>query len=193
MQVMVIKRKKKTHKNLALQVSRKLFIIVLENGTKEWGVIMSTIKQILCNVGNEVYGIELIHVKGIEKYMNIIPVPNTSSYIEGIINLRGEVIPVFSIHDKFNQPKAKITENTKLIIVKSNDILIAFMVDGVSEIVELEESEFQPIPKLIESEKTSYIKSVVQVKGRLVIVLHVDGILTEMEQEKLQSIIEAHQ
>lgn len=154
---------------------------------------MAATKQILCDVGNQVYGIDLIHVKGIEKYMNIIPVPNAPGYIEGIINLRGDVIPVFNIHDKFKQPKTEVTENTKLIIVKSNDMLIAFMVDGVSEIVEIDENDFHSVPKVVESEATSYIKSIIQVKDRLVVVFNVDGILTEMEQQRLQNIVEEHQ
>ena len=153
---------------------------------------MAAVKQILCNVGEQVYGIDLVHVKGIEKYMNIIPVPNSPDYIEGIINLRGDVIPVFNIYAKFQQPKAAITEQTKLIIVKSNDMLIAFMVDDVSEIVEIEDNEFQPVPKIVKNEATSYIKSIIQVKDRLVVVFNVDGILTEMEQAKLQDLIEEH-
>lgn len=153
---------------------------------------MAAVKQILCEVGKQIYGIDLTYVNGIEKYMNIIPVPNAPSYIEGIINLRGVVIPVFNIHDKFNQPKADVTESTKLLIVKSHEMLIAFMVDGVSEIVEIDDSEFQQVPKIIESEATSYIKAIIQVKDRLVVVFNVDGILTEMEQQKLQDIIEEH-
>lgn len=154
---------------------------------------MAAVKQILCDVGEQVYGIDLVHVRGIEKYMNIIPVPNAPGCIEGIINLRGDVIPVFNIHDKFKQPKTAVTENTKLIIVKSQDMLIAFMVDGVSEIVEIDDSEFRPVPKIVECESTSYIESIIQVKDRLVVVLNVNGILTEIEQEKLQNLIEEHQ
>lgn len=154
---------------------------------------MAAVKLILCNVGEQVYGINLTYVKGIEKYINIVPVPNAPSYIEGIINLRGVVIPVFNMHDKFKQPKAAVTENTKLIIVNSNDMLIAFVVDGVSEIVEIDDSRFQPVPRIIKNEETSYIETIVQVKDRLIVVFNVDGILTEMEQAKLQDILEEHQ
>ena len=87
----------------------------------------------------------------------------------------------------------KWTENTKLIIVKSRDMLIAFMVDEVSEIVEIDDSEFHPIPKVVECEETSYIESVIQVKERLIVILNLDGILTEIEQKKLQNLIEEHQ
>ncbi len=154
---------------------------------------MAAVKQILCNVGEQVYGIGLIHVRGIEKYTDIIHVPNAPSFIEGIINLRGDVIPVFNLHNKFGLEKTQRTENTKLIIVKSRDMLIAFMVDEVSEIVEIDDSEFHPIPKVVECEETSYIESVIQVKERLIVILNLDGILTEIEQKKLQNLIEEHQ
>lgn len=150
---------------------------------------MAAVKQVLCNVGKETYGIDISHVKGIEKYMNIISIPNAPSYVEGIINLRGDVIPVFNLHDKFHQSKEQVTEDTKLIIANSNGILIAFMVDMVSEIVEVEEKNFNPAPIIVENEDTRYIDSIVQVGEKLVVVLDLDGILSSKEQEKIHTIL----
>ncbi|MDD6208715.1 MAG: chemotaxis protein CheW, partial [Clostridiales bacterium] len=81
-------------------------------------------RDVLFYVANEVYGIDVASVQGIEKYVNIIPVPNAPSYIEGLINLRGVVIPVFSIRNKFKLPEIAVTEETRMIIVRSKGVLI---------------------------------------------------------------------
>lgn len=153
---------------------------------------MALVKQVLCNIGGGLYGIDIAYVKEIEKYQNIIPVPNEPSYIEGIINLRGEVVPVFNLRDKFHQPKAAVTDNTKLIITTTNDLMIAFIVDGISEIVEIAEEQFMKTPVIVQNEETTYIQSIAQVDRKLVIVLNLDGILTEKQQKKIETLIEEH-
>ena len=80
---------------------------------------MAVVKGILFHVGNEVYGIGILNIRGIEKVANIFPIPNAPSYISGIINLRGDVIPVFNLRDKFGLPSEPVTDATKLIIAKS--------------------------------------------------------------------------
>lgn len=144
-------------------------------------------KQVLFHVGNELYGIGIVHVKGIEKYTNITPIPNAPNYIEGMINLRGEIIPVFSLRAKFGLPKAEVTEETKLIIAKSQDMLTAFQVDIVKEIIEIPEEQLNPPPAIVKSSNTEYIGRIARVKDRLVVLLNLDGVLSEEEREAIEN------
>ncbi|BBF44370.1 positive regulator of CheA protein activity [Lachnospiraceae bacterium KM106-2] len=150
---------------------------------------MAVTKQVLFHVGNELYGIDIAKVKGIEKYGVTTPVPNAPSYIEGIINLRGDVIPIFSLRAKFNLPARKIDDKTQMIIVSVNDMLVAFVVDDVSEIVELNDDAFSNTPVIVQSEETSYIEKIANVNKQLVITINVEGVFSEVEKESMKSLV----
>ncbi|WP_167957824.1 chemotaxis protein CheW [Anaerosporobacter faecicola] len=150
---------------------------------------MDTTKQVIFKLGNEEFGIGILYVKAIEKYMDIVPIPNAPSYIEGIINLRGDVIPVYSLRNKFGLPKKEVDDNTKLIVTKSKDIVMAFEVDLVNEIVEIPESSIHDAPMIIRSESTAYIDRVADVNRRLVLLLNLDGILSDAEKGAIEKIV----
>lgn len=149
---------------------------------------MDNTKQVIFKLGNEEFGLGILYVKAIEKYMDIVPIPNAPSYIEGIINLRGDVIPVYSLRSKFGLPKKSVDDDTKLIVTKSKDIMMAFEVDSVNEIVEIPESNIHEAPTIIRAESTAYINYVADVDKRLVVLLNLDGILSEAEKGALEKV-----
>lgn len=150
---------------------------------------MKTIKQVLFNVAGNTYGIDIAQVQGIEKQLNITDVPNAPGFIEGIANLRDNVIPVFSLHKRFGRDEKTTTGDTKYIVVKLDEILLAFCVDKMEEIVELTEDKFLPAPFIVTTEETNYIDSIVRVGERLVLVLNVHNVLTEKEKAKLTQLV----
>jgi purine-binding chemotaxis protein CheW len=131
-----------------------------------------------------------MYVNAIEKYTNINPVPNAPNYIEGIINLRGDVIPVYSLRTKFRLPDSKVDDNTKLIITKTDDILLAFQVDSVQEILELNSENVNETPKILKTTNTAYIGNVANVDGRMIILMNLKGILSDSEQKNIEEILE---
>ncbi|WP_310601963.1 chemotaxis protein CheW [Anaerosporobacter sp.] len=150
---------------------------------------MDNSKQVIFKLGDEEFGIGILYVKAIEKHMNIVPIPNAPTFIEGIINLRGDVIPVYSLRRKFGLPKKAIDDNTKLIVTKSNDVMMAYEVDAVSEIVEIKEEAIHKTPTIIRTEQTAYIDYVADVNKRLVVLLNLDGILSEAEKGAVEKIM----
>lgn len=154
---------------------------------------MDNTKQVIFNLGNQEFGIGIMRVKAIEKYMDIVPIPNAPSFIEGIINLRRDVIPVYSLRSKFGLPKKPVDSDTKLIVTKSKDVLMAFEVDGVNEIVEIEDGNIHEAPTIIRTESTAYINYVADVAGRLVVLLNLEGILSEAERGEIKKIAESAQ
>lgn len=153
---------------------------------------MRRIKQVLCEVGGNTYGVDITHVQGIEKQLEITPVPNAPRLIEGIVNLRGNVIPVFSLHKKFGLESKPVTAETKYIVVKIDELLLAFRVDTVAEIVELSEDKFLPAPTIVKTDETDFIDSIIQVNKKLVLVLDVQGVLSEKEKQKLTKLVEQY-
>lgn len=147
---------------------------------------MAVQKQILFYLGEEMYGMNVEHIQSIENYVNVVSVPNAPDCIKGIINLRGEIIPVFSLRNKFGLPEKEVTDVTQLIIADANGVMVAFEVDAVKEIVELEEKEIHEPPKIVQVEETEYMESVAMLDGRLVILVNLSGILTENEKENIK-------
>lgn len=147
-------------------------------------------KQVLCQVGENTYGIDIAKVQGIEKDLKIVPVPNVSPLVEGIANLRGLVVPVISLRKKFNVTEKPRTDETNYIITKLEGMWVGFRVDTVAEIVEVGKKDIYEVPVIVMNEDTSYIDSIVRVNKKLVLVLNMEGILDEVERKKIKQLVE---
>ena len=147
-------------------------------------------KQVLCQVGNNMYGMDIAKVQGIEKNLEIVSVPNVSGLVEGIANLRGIVVPILSLHEKLHvAPQPNLTEEN-YIITKIDGLFVGFRVDAVAEIVEVSEQEFMPVPVIIANDDTRYIDSIIRVNDKLILILDVEGILNEAERQKLTQLVD---
>lgn len=149
----------------------------------------SQVKQVIFKLGSEEYGLDIMLVNAIEKYTSVVPIPNAPSYIKGIINLRGDVIPVYSLRKKFGLLEKGMDENTMLIVTKSRGILMAYEVDQVDEILEISSDNISETPFIVRGETTSYIDSVANINGRMVILLNHDGILSVAEKESIETYV----
>ena len=152
---------------------------------------MASKRIVFFKIGEQVYGLDVTYTQGIEKFENLMPVPNTLSHIKGLINLRGEVIPVYSLRRKFGMPEIGTTESTQLIITRlQNGIYLAFEVDGVQEIAEISDDAESIAPALIMSGDTGYIEKVVHLGKNLAILINPEGILTAQEKENIQKYLD---
>lgn len=148
-------------------------------------------KVMFFTVGSQIYGLDVDRTQGIEKAAQYLQVPNTVKHIMGIMTLRGEIIPVYSLRTKFNMNQPPITKDTELIIGKlSGGINIALAVDGIREITEIEDSAFSRTPPLLENGDTGYIEKVIQTDKMLAIMVGLEGLLTKEEKLKLKEFIE---
>lgn len=148
-------------------------------------------KLIVFNVGEEFYGIDIKKVMGIEKRQEIISVPNTPDCIKGIINLRGDVIPIYSFRTKFNKEDLADKEEDMFIITKAGDITIGFEVDQVTQIMDLAGKRVEAPPIIIVSKNTNYIDKIVSDDGKIVISLNVENLITDRERRQMMSMIDA--
>ncbi|TCT13786.1 purine-binding chemotaxis protein CheW [Natranaerovirga pectinivora] len=146
---------------------------------------MSVIQQVVFRIDEEEYGIDIMKVFVIEKYQEVVKVPNTPEYIEGVINLRGEVLPIYSLRKKFNLNKRGIDDNTKVIVTYTNGMKIGFVVDSVQEILNINEENVEETPKIVSGINRQYIKSLAKVDKRMIILIDIDKIVSEEEQAEL--------
>lgn len=136
------------------------------------------IKQyIVIKLGKEQYGINIQNVQNIVRMMKITRVPKAPYFINGVINLRGEIIPVMSIRKKFNLDIDEYNNATRIIIVTLDGSDMGIIVDEVREVIELPEENIEIINSDINDEKGNYISGVGKVDNELVTLLNLDGLI----------------
>lgn len=150
---------------------------------------MQSFKQAIFKLGDEEYGMNIMDVNIIEKYIPTEPAVNLPKNSKGIIKLRGEVIPVYSLRRKFGLEDIEPNDDTRFIVTTSNGILTAYEVDKMMEIVQFEQEQIFEAPSIVKSKDTSYMKLITSVEDRLILNLDRDGILSEDEQNKIKTII----
>jgi len=124
------------------------------------------------HVGSEEYAIDILGIQEIIRMVELTPVPQAPHFVEGVVNLRGKVIPVLDLRMRFGLPSATPTNDTRIIVIESNHILLGFIVDAVSEVLRVPESLIEP--PLTGRQGSDFQKGVGRVEGRLLIVLDLD-------------------
>lgn len=144
---------------------------------------------VIFKLEDEDFGVEITSVREIIRPQQILKVPNAPRYIEGIINLRGRVHPVFNLRKKFHLPQKDFDEKTKIVIVNVSNMSVGFIVDDVSEILRIDEKDMEEPPNVVTGAHHKYIKSVGKVGDRMIIMLDLDLILSDQEERELKEFI----
>lgn len=153
---------------------------------------MKEIKPIIFKLNDELYGVDISRVNAIEQGLQVVRIPNAPSFIKGIINLRGTVVPVFSLREKFGlEPKSD--RETKLIVTKIGDMDLAIEVDEVSEIQNVENMNISDKPKILNGTDTDYIAFIAKVEKNLVIIVDIDHLMSAEESEGIKSFVDTQQ
>lgn len=147
---------------------------------------MST-KQAVFQLNGEEYGLNIIEVNTVEKDMNIKEMANSPNNVKGKIEIRGSEIPVYSLRRKFGFMDKEPDGNTRYLITNVNGIDIAFEVDQVNGILDIEASDIFDVPLIIKCNNTSYIKSIAKIDGGLILLLDSNSILDKEEMKALQA------
>ncbi|MFZ5352058.1 MAG: chemotaxis protein CheW [Bacillota bacterium] len=135
-------------------------------------------KFVVFRLDNEEYGIDILRVKEIKEMIGITRVPKAPYFVRGVMNLRGDVIPIVDLRKKFNLPEAKDTENSRIIIVTVDDLTVGLVIDSSSEVLEISNDLIEDAPSSIGSVEQSNIFGIGKVNNRLIILLDVVRILS---------------
>lgn len=139
-----------------------------------------TTQYIVIDIGDEQYGIDIKFVENIVRMQSITRVPNVQEYFKGVINLRGEVVPVMSLRRKLNLEDDEITNKTRIIIIKLEaNAPIGVIVDEVKEVVTLENSSVDSVSRSSQKEETSYINGIGKTGDTLISLLDLNMIIAE--------------
>lgn len=128
-------------------------------------------------IGEEEFGIDILKVQEIIRTMAITKVPNSPQYVEGVINLRGKVIPVIDLRSRFNMEYRAHDSHTRIIVLELHGMIIGFVVDGVSEVLRIQSSTVEPPPPVVAGIDSEYIRGVGKLENRLLILLDLEKLI----------------
>ncbi|MFZ5660300.1 MAG: chemotaxis protein CheW [Pseudomonadota bacterium] len=127
----------------------------------------------------EKYGVNVLQVQEIIRMTEITPVPGAPGYVLGVINLRGNVVPIISTRERFNLPAAEPTPETRIILVDLEKQVVGIVVDSVAEVVNLEAGEIEKAPSMDKDEWVQFIHGVARRQSDLLILLDLSKLLSE--------------
>ena len=143
---------------------------------------------VVFELANEFYGIDIAVVESIIKMQAITQLPQTHSFIKGVTNLRGTVLPVIDLRIRFGLETQQDTKQTRVIIVTMGDMKVGLMVDGVSEVLRISNESIEPLPAMVNSVNSDFLKGIVRLEDRLIILLEVEKVLNLEEQQSLAQL-----
>jgi purine-binding chemotaxis protein CheW len=149
---------------------------------------MAELQFVVFKLGREEYGVNIMQVQEIGPYQEPVKVPNTPDFVEGVMNLRGNVIPVLSLKKRFNIAGQELTENTRSIVINFGDKQIAFIVDDASEVLTLDTADIQETPEIIAGVERKYITGIGKKGDRLLIILDLSFLLDESEKNQIANM-----
>ncbi len=136
-------------------------------------------------LANEEYGLDIMRVQEIILMGQITEIPEVPSYIRGLINLRGKVIPIVDLRKRFSLQAGESTESTRIVVVNAADTTFGIVVDAVSEVLRIKTEQIEPPPTGLVGLDQAYIKGLVKMDEKIMILLDIDSILSQEEQVQI--------
>ena len=137
------------------------------------------------STGDEEFGVDILRVQEIIRTMAITKVPKAPEFVEGVINLRGKVIPIIDLRRRFGLQSKAHDKHTRIIVIEINTMIVGFVVDSVSEVLRIPASTVEPPPPVVAGLESEYIGGVGKLEDRLLILLDLDRLLSRADIEAL--------
>jgi len=142
---------------------------------------------VVFQLGAELYGVEISRVHEIIRLQSVTRVPRSPAFVEGVINLRGKVIPVVDLRRRFGLPTADHTRASRIVVVEIGDQVVGIIVDGVSEVLRVSSLIVEPPSPFVAGIDSEYLHGIAKLPERLVILLDLDRILAKEERRALEA------
>lgn len=126
---------------------------------------------------DEIYAINILNVQEIIRLTEITRVPNADSYIKGVINLRGKIIPIIDLRDRLAMPKKEYNTETRIVVIENDENVVGFIVDRVNHVLRIEKNKTETPPPMVNGLDSEYISSVANMNDYMIILLDLNKIL----------------
>lgn len=145
------------------------------------------IQLVSFHLAGEEYALDILRVQEIIRMQDLTRVPNSPNFVEGVINLRGRVIPVVGLRKRFSLPPLAADKHTRIVVVEVSGNVVGLVVDSVSEVLRVAADTIEPPPRLGKVER-EYVNGVGKLENRLLLLLDVDYLLSDSEQNAVGSV-----
>ena len=139
-------------------------------------------QMVLFELGTETYGLDIATVHEIIRMQPITKVPKAPFYVEGVINLRGRVIPVIDIGKKFGFEKTEGIKNNRIVVIKIQDTTLGIIVDSVTVVIRIPIDSIDPVSEIVTSGQSDYILGIAKLPDKMVILLALDNLLSKDQE-----------
>jgi purine-binding chemotaxis protein CheW len=140
---------------------------------------MSEFQIVVCRLGDESYGLDIGSVYEIIRFQASTAVPAAPSFVDGVINLRGRIIPVMDMASRFGISRSETTQSTRIIVAGTSGMRVGLVVDAVTEVLMVSEDAVEPTPEVAAGADSVYIRGVAKLSGELVILLDLGALFAE--------------
>jgi purine-binding chemotaxis protein CheW len=140
------------------------------------------------SIADEEFGVDILKVQEIIRTMEISKVPRAPGFVEGVINLRGKVIPIIDLRARFGLAHKDPDKNTRIIVIEITEVIVGFVVDAVSEVLRIPASTVEPPPPVVAGVDSEYISGVGKLENSLLILLDLDKLLSSDDMAMLGDI-----
>lgn len=149
-------------------------------------------KHLIFKLGQVEFGVAVLNVKEIIGIQSVTAVPRTPPHIKGVLNLRGQVIPIADLRSKFGLPSVEPTPRTSILVVDIRDggkVRMGVIVDNVSEVVNIASEDVEPAPTLGGSAPLPFLSGIAKIKDKICLLLDLDRVLSGSEQYRLEAVL----
>jgi purine-binding chemotaxis protein CheW len=146
------------------------------------------IQVVSFRLGSEEYGVDISQVQEIIRMVEITHVPRAPHFMEGVINLRGQLIPIIDLRTRFSMQRAGQTKSTRIVVTEIGSKKVGIVVDSVSEVLNIPMEQVEDAPDMIAGVGTEYIQGVGKVANRLIILLDLTMVMSGDEKAELESV-----
>jgi len=143
---------------------------------------------VIFELSNEAYGINIALVESIIKMQAITQLPQTPAYVKGVTNLRGSVLPVIDLRTRFGLEAQAETRQTRIIVVTMGTVKVGMVVDGVTEVLRVSDESIEPLPPMVNTVNSAFLKGIVRLEKRLIVLLELGKVLAIEEQFALEAL-----
>lgn len=150
---------------------------------------MESLKVVVFKINNEEYAIDIMDVDRILGYVECTKIPDTSSFIKGIIDYQNTILPVINTKARFYIENTNYTDDSKIIVVRSNNNLIGLSVDEVLEVVDIFLEKIDDTPHIAKRSSNKYIKSIINKDNRLIILLDTKEIISQADLKAIGEVL----
>lgn len=164
--------------------------VVEQNETGETTTKSQLSQVVSFRLSNEEYGLGIMQVQEIILMGEITEIPEVPHYIRGLINLRGKVIPIVDLRQRFGLAAAENSEQTRIIVVNAAANTLGIVVDAVSEVLRIEPDQIEPPPAGLLGIERAYIQGLMKMEKKIMILLNIDAILSHEDQEVISGASE---